>query len=258
VQNPFTISIITVTKNSARTIERAVRSVYFQKDVKVEHIIKDAGSNDQTIEIARLTNPLLTVVSIKDTGIYDAMNQGYSKSTGDIIAFLNSDDHYIDDHVLSDVINAFNVSDCDFVYGDIIMASLSGEIVRVWQTGKIGAEGLAWQQIPHPSIFIKRNVLSQLLLPFDPSYKISADFKQQLLIINKFKLKGAYLNRPLVMMETGGESTNSFSSYFTGWKESVRAYNEVFGSGGIWYVVKKVFSKLKGVNLKAQLQNFGK
>jgi len=251
------ISIITVTKNSARTIERAVRSVNMQKDVIVEHIIKDAGSNDQTIEIARLTNPLVTVVSKSDTGIYDAMNQGYSKSTGDIVAFLNSDDHYIDDHVLSDVINAFIVSDCDFVYGDITMVSLSGEIVRAWHTGRLGEEWLIAQQIPHPSIFIKRNVLNQLVTPFDSSYKISADLKQQFLI-NKLKMKGTYLNRSLVIMETGGESTNSFSSYFTGWKESVRAYNEVFGSGGIWYVINKVYSKLKGLKFKAQLQNFGK
>jgi len=252
------VTIITVTKNSARTIDRAVRSVYLQKDVNVEHIIKDAGSNDQTIEIARLTNPLVSVISKPDTGIYDAMNQGYLNSTGDIIAFLNSDDHYIDDRVLYDVINSFTESGCDFVYGDITMVSLSGVVVRVWQTGKLSKEGLSGQQIPHPGIFIKRSVLSQLLMPFDPSYKISADLKQQLLIINKLKFKGAYLNRPLVIMETGGESTNSFSSYFTGWKESVRAYNEVFGRGGNWYVVKKVFSKLKGVRINAQLQNFGK
>jgi len=252
------ISIITVTKNSARTIERAVHSVSLQKDVNVEHIIKDAGSNDNTIDIAMVANPLVTVVSINDTGIYDAMNQGYLNSSGDIIAFLNSDDYYIDDYVLSDVINAFNTSDCDFVYGDITMLSLSGEIVRVWHTGLLGKEGLVGQQIPHPSIFIKRNVINQLLTPFDPSYKISADLKQQLLIVNKFKCKGAYLNRSLVMMETGGESTNSFYSYITGWKESVRAYNEVFGRGGIWCVVKKVFSKFKGLKIKAQLQNFGK
>ncbi len=252
------ISVVTVTKNSARTIERAVRSVYLQKNVNVEHVIKDAGSHDQTIEIARVANPSVTIVSKMDDGIYDAMNQGYSKSTGDVVAFLNSDDYYIDDHVLSDVIKAFRENHCDFVYGDITMSSLSGQIVRVWQTGKIGKEGLVGQQIPHPGIFIKRKVLNQLLTPFDPSYKISADLKQQLLIINKLKFKGAYLNRSLVMMETGGESTNSFSSYFTGWKESVKAYNEVFGSGGIWYVFKKVFSKLKGVRFIAQLQNFGK
>ena len=252
------ISVVTVTKNSARTIERAVKSVSLQRNVEVEHIIKDAGSTDSTVELAKSVNPSVVVLSKSDIGIYDAMNQGYSNSIGDIIAFLNSDDYYIDDHVLSDVINAFRECDCDFVYGDITMVSLSGEIVRVWQTGKLGKKGLAGQQIPHPGIFIKRDVLNQLLTPFDPSYKISADLKQQLLIINKLKFKGTYLNRSLVMMETGGESTNSIFSYFTGWKESVRAYNEVFGSGGILYVVKKVVSKLKGVKLIAQLKDFGK
>lgn len=252
------ISVITVTKNSASTIERTVRSVMFQKDVEVEHIIKDADSDDRTIEIAQAVNPSVIAFSRSDAGIYDAMNQGYTSSTGEIVAFLNSDDYYIDGNVLFDVKEAFHSSECDFVYGDITMLSLSGEIVREWRTGKIGEKGLVGQQIPHPGIFIKRKILDQLAMPFDPSYRISADLKQQLLIINKLKFKGHYLSRPLVMMETGGESTNSLFSYFLGWKESVRAYNEVIGSGGIFFVFKKVISKLNGVRLKALIFHFGK
>jgi hypothetical protein len=59
-------------------------------------------------------------------------------------------------------------------------------------------------------------------------------------------------------MENGGESTNSFASYYLGWKESVRAYNEVFGSGGLNFVFRKVLSKFKGLKLIVQIKNFGK
>lgn len=252
------VSVITVTKNSAGTIERTVRSVVSQQAIEVEHVIKDAGSIDRTIELAKDVNPTLVVVSKPDVGIYDAMNQGFMASSGDIIAFLNSDDYYIDPNVLSDVLRAFKNNSCDFVYGDIKMASLTGEIVREWQTGPIGMDGLIGQQIPHPGLFIKRDVLVKLCLPFDISYKISADLKQQLIVINKLKCKGQYLKRSLVIMETGGESTNSLASYFLGWKESVRAYNEVFGCGGLWFVIQKVLSKFKGVRIKAQLRHFGK
>lgn len=252
------ISVITVTKNSSRTVERTVKSVADQINVEIEHVIKDAGSTDNTVDLARFTNPSVVVVSRSDGGIYDAMNQGYLASSGAIVAFLNSDDYYSDENVLSDVLLAFEANRCDFVYGNITMASSSGEVVRIWISGEIGKLGLVGQQIPHPGIFIKREVLARLEMPFDPSYKISADLKQQLIIINKLNCRGSYLNRSLVIMETGGESTNSFSSYFLGWKESVRAYNEVFCNGGLWFVIRKVLSKFKGMRVKAQLRHFGK
>lgn len=252
------ISVITVTKNSSRTVERTVKSVADQLNVEVEHVIKDAGSADDTVELAKLVNPSVVVVSKPDIGIYDAMNQGVMASSGDIVAFLNSDDYYIDANVLSEVHLAFQKYNCDFVYGGITMTSVTGDVVRVWLSGEIGKAGLDGQQIPHPGIFIRRNVLARLDFPFDPTYKISADLKQQLIIINKLKCNGKHLDRSLVIMETGGASTNSFTSYFLGWRESVRAYNEVFGSGGFVFVVRKVLSKFKGLRVKAQLHHFGK
>ena len=252
------VSIITVTKNSALTIDRTVRSVLSQNDAIIEHIIKDAVSIDQTLRVAKSINPSVVVLSKSDTGIYDAMNQGYEMSSGDIVAFLNSDDCYIDENVVFDVISALNTYDCDFVYGDIRMVSATGIILREWKTGTIGDAGLVGRQIPHPGIFIRRRILDQLETPFDPSYRISADLKQQLLIINKLKFRGYYLDRPVVLMEIGGESTNSLTSYFLGWKESIRAYNEVFGKGGFLFVVKKVLSKVNGVRLSGLLNPFGK
>ena len=250
------ISVITVTKNSARTIGRTVHSVLQQRDVEVEHIIKDAASSDHTVAIAQSCNPSVIVVSKFDIGIYDAMNQGYASSSGDIIAFLNSDDYYSANDVLVNVTQTFMSSDCDFVYGDIKMAGLGGRVMREWRTGEIDEKGLVGKQIPHPGMFIKREILNRLALPFDPSYTISADLKQQLLLINKLGCKGKYLNHPLVIMENGGRSTSSLSSYFQGWKESLRAYNEVFGNGGLLFVVRKVFSKLSGVRVRKIFAEF--
>ena len=250
-------SVITVTKNSARSIERTVSSVHYQRNVEVEHIIKDAISKDQTVALAKKINPNISVLIQSDIGIYDAMNQGYFYSKGEIIGFLNSDDYYIDNHVLCEVADSFLKNNCDFVYADIQMVSISGKVVREWRVGDIGDGILAGQQIPHPGLFIKRSVIEKIGLPFDPTYKISADLKQQLIMINHMKLKGSYLNRAVVIMQTGGESTSSFSSYYLGWKESVRAYNEVFGSGGFFFVIKKVLSKLNGLKVLAQITHFG-
>jgi hypothetical protein len=79
---------------------------------------------------------------------------------------------------------------------------------------------------------------------FDPSYRISADLKQQLILINKMRAKGIYVRRPLTRMSLGGASTAALSGYLSGWRETARAYNEIFGRGGWWYTAKKVSSKI--------------
>ena len=102
-------------------------------------------------------------------------------------------------------------------------------------------------QIPHPALFVRRSLLNKINPPFDPSYRISADLKQQLIFINKLRSKGVYISRPLTRMSMGGASTEGFRSYVAGWKESAQAYNEVFGKGGWWFTARKVFSKLKSL-----------
>lgn len=241
------ISVITVTKNSERTIERTVRSVLSQQGVNVEHIIKDAMSDDRTVEIAMRANPSCKICQKNDLGIYDAMNQGFSFSTGDIVAFLNSDDYYHDENVLSDVSDLFKSTGCDYVYGNISFVSESGKIVREWCTGLIGEDGLHGTQIPHPAFFVRREVLNSLSPIFDTSFRIAGDLKQQLIIINKLNKAGSYLNRILTVMEIGGESTRNIKSYLRGWSESYRAYREVEGHGGLTFVIRKVMSKIHGV-----------
>ena len=243
-----TISVITVTKNSSETIGRAVQSVRDQQAVEFEHIIKDACSDDATCAIALAINPSVCIVRKSDSGIYDAMNQGVIAAKGDIVAFLNSDDYYVDNHVLFDVVNTFDSGDCDFVYANISMVSSKGRIVREWRTGVIEKQDfLKGCQIPHPAFFCKKKILDQLEIPFDASYKISADLKQQLILINKMGAREKYIDRVTTVMAVGGESTKNLSSYFRGWKECARAYREVIGKNGWVFVFWKVFGKVKGI-----------
>lgn len=244
-------SIITVSKNSAKTIGRTVKSVLDQCHEDYEHIIKDCFSDDDTLAIASALNPKCILITEPDKGIYDGMNQGFAYSKGDVAVFLNSDDYFCNVNVLSDVDNAFSFSGCDFVYGNIEMIDANGVVLREWKTGNIDVHvGLKDRQIPHPALFIRSSVLHKLETPFDPTYKISADLKQQLFIVNKLKLRGVYLDKTLTIMQHGGASTSSFGSYLKGWRESVRAYDEVMGSGGVLYVIRKVVSKLVGLKLK--------
>ena len=243
------ISIITVCFNSATTISKTLRSVATQSYSNVEHIVVDGASTDETMNIVREFGARVTcVISEPDQGIYDAMNKGFSMASGDLVGFLNSDDHYVDAKVLEDVA-VCGLSDCDYIYGDLLMINNAGRIVRNWKTGIIPSEGLTGNQIPHPVLFVRKHVLESISPVFDTTYRISADLKQQLVFINQRGAKGTYIPRSLTAMSLGGTSTASLASYISGWRESTRAYNEVFGGGGLWFTFKKVFSKIKGLRV---------
>ncbi len=88
------ISIITPSYNQGPFIERTIRSVLDQGYPNIEYIVMDGGSKDGTIDILRKYEGRLTWVSERDKGQTDAINKGITRSTGDIIAYLNSDDTY--------------------------------------------------------------------------------------------------------------------------------------------------------------------
>src|SRR5688572_3380100 len=93
------VSIITISYNSASTIEDTIRSVVAQEYPDIEYIIIDGASKDSTLNVInRYREKIATVISEKDNGIYDAMNKGVAIATGDIVGILNSDDFYADSH----------------------------------------------------------------------------------------------------------------------------------------------------------------
>ena len=102
------ISIVTVTLNSEKTLERTIKSVLGQNYSDVEYIIIDGGSTDGTLNIIeKYKDKISKVISEKDNGLYDAMNKGIKLSTGDIVGILNSDDFFYNEEVLSIVANSF-------------------------------------------------------------------------------------------------------------------------------------------------------
>ncbi|MCI9361032.1 MAG: glycosyltransferase [Hungatella sp.] len=171
------ITVITVCYNSAQTIENAIRSVIFQDYGDLEYIIIDGGSTDGTLEIVdKYRDRIALCVSEPDFGIYDAMNKGLRKASGDVVAFLNSDDWYITDiNVLKKVEKYFQESKADIVSGNIY----------IWKNGarsKVFRKDLTDETIffevpcPHPALFVKRELYLKFG-GFDTSYKIAADTK---------------------------------------------------------------------------------
>jgi glycosyltransferase involved in cell wall biosynthesis len=241
------ISIVTVCYNSAQALSSTLCSVARQRYLEVEHIIVDGASSDNTLAVIRQDGShVAQIISEPDSGIYDAMNKGLRLATGNVVGFLNAGDVYTDDQVLTEVARAFTTDDVGFVYGDLHLLNMTGELVREWRVGLADAHNR--RQIPHPTLFVQRTLLAALNPAFDSDYDLAADVKQQLLLY-RYGIEGTYINKPLTKMRLGGASTAGLGSYVQGWLESIRAYNEVFGYGGVWYVVKKVIRKIKGLNV---------
>ena len=116
------ISIITVSLNADQTIEKAIKSVLSQSYDNIEYILIDGGSTDKTVEIIRKYEENIDYwISEPDSGIYDAMNKGLDCCTGDIVAFLGSDDYYLDG-VLEYVANCFkNMDGLDVLCGEVLV-----------------------------------------------------------------------------------------------------------------------------------------
>ena len=113
------ISIITTTLNAEATIEATILSVATQSYRNFEHIIIDGGSTDRTLELIRQhANKLSYWVSEPDSGIYDAMNKGISRSTGDWLYFLGADDILL--NCLHRVVPALTDAHTIY-YGDVYM-----------------------------------------------------------------------------------------------------------------------------------------
>ncbi len=114
-----TITIITVVKNSDSTLEKCIKSVLDQKYNKIEYIIIDGDSSDNSKKIIdKYKDQISLIISEKDSGIWEAMNKGINQAKGEIIGFLNADDFYYENS-LSLVNKYFNENEIDFLFGTV-------------------------------------------------------------------------------------------------------------------------------------------
>ncbi len=155
------VSIVTVCLNSEGTIERTIRSVLDQTFNNIEYIIKDGGSQDDTLKICssfedefKKRGMSYRIVSEKDGGIYDAMNKGVQLSTGDIVGILNSDDIYEKDTVRI-MAEAFKKEDFDLAFGDIRMRLPSGKTFIKKARLRSYTTSRDWN---HPTQFVRRSL----------------------------------------------------------------------------------------------------
>lgn len=168
------VTVVTVTYNAAESLEKTILSVLQQNYSNVEYIIIDGGSTDGSVEIIKkYSDKIAYWVSEPDRGIYDAMNKGIRKATGEWINFMNAGDLFFHESTLSSVFSKQNHSLYDILYSDV-MCVYPGGLYRSQETEDLSNLN---KHMPfcHQTAFVRTNLLKEN--PFDTTFKIAADYK---------------------------------------------------------------------------------
>lgn len=246
MENKPLVSIITISYNSADTIQETINSVNSQSYSHIEHIFIDGISSDNTLEIINNSSTRTsTLISEKDFGIYNAMNKGLNYAKGEIIGFLNSDDKLHDKETIKNIVAEFG-SDIDCVYGDLVFVNFKNKIVRKWKSRKFKSGLFRYSWTPaHPTFYCRKSIYDKLG-GYREDFSIAADVDLMFRFLEIYKIKSYYLNQIIVQMKMGGVSTRSLKSTFIISKEVFtvfKSYN--YRSSKIIYLIGKVFKALK-------------
>lgn len=244
------ISIVTTTSNSAATIRDTLESVLSQTHQDWELIIQDGLSQDDTLSIVQeyeyQSNGRIHTFSEKDNGLYDAMNRGIARATGDVIGILNSDDFYYDESVLEDINQAMEGQPVDCIYGDLKYVSNKNKhrVMRIWKGSqhKKGAYLHGWHPA-HPTFYARRECYGKLG-GFNTSLAVSADFELMLRFIEVAGLRNRYIHRYFVMMRMGGESNGSLRNIIRGNRNILRAMRENGLKPPPLFIMRRMIPKL--------------
>lgn len=168
------LSVITVVFNNEKHIKRTMLSVLNQTYGNIEYIVIDGKSTDGTLGIIEKYRDRLAVfITEKDAGIYDAMNKGLSKATGDYVIFMNSGDEFYKKDTVKEVFATAN--DADIYYGETEM--IDQNLQSLGQRRHKASENFTWRDfkygmsISHQAIFIRRNLVEN----YDLKYQLSSD-----------------------------------------------------------------------------------
>jgi glycosyltransferase len=240
------ISIITVTWNVCDTVSDCLASVAAQTHADCEHVVIDGASTDGTRELLEAHRAQLAVlVSEPDRGIYDALNKGLARVTGDVVGLLHADDVFADAQVLARVAEAFADPAVEAVYGDLVYVAREApdRVIRYWRAGDFQPQRLrrGWMP-PHPTLYLRRSVYERIG-GFDTRYRIAADYDFMLRVLTQLSGQVRYLPQVLVRMRLGGVSNRSLSKILLKSREDYQALrrNGVGGLGALlWKNVSKV------------------
>lgn len=206
------VSIITVTFNCVKTLQRTIESVLEQNVSGLEYILVDGCSTDGTLELIKSYKEqypdTISYISEKDYGLYDAMNKGIQMASGDLIGIINGDDYYTK-NAINEAVQLAVSTGVDIVYSDLLYCRLN-EIDYAHPLKANHQRLVERMSVNHPTCFVKKTVYEKYGV-FDTRFKIAADYD----LMARFYKNGCHFEKAsivLAVMEYGGVSSNNKKS----------------------------------------------
>lgn len=202
------ISIITICYNAASTITRTLRSVSAQTYPNIQYLIIDGASKDNTLELVRELAPEAEIYSERDKGIYDAMNKGLDRATGDYVWYVNAGDALVSPTTVEDLVRATCTGDSlpDVLYGDTRLIDAEGHDLGLrrlrpphqldWRSFRSG------MLVCHQAFVAKRSISPH----YDLSYRFSADVDWCIRVLKEAKTT-AFYPEPIALYLNEGTTT---------------------------------------------------
>ena len=226
---PMTISVITVTYNSAKTVADTMVSVAMQSYADIEHLVIDGSSKDNTLDIVRSHARSPTrLISESDDGIYDAMNKGLNRAKGDCVLFLNAGDTFASSTTLKSILLEL-AGNPDVLYGEAVFVNNEGQSLglRSEVTPHRLPAQLSWRNfkngmlVCHQAFIAKRSIAPL----FNLEYRLSSDIDWEIQVLKKshIVLKS---EAPICNYLMGGASVQNLKR---SWKERYQVLKSHFG-----------------------------
>jgi glycosyltransferase involved in cell wall biosynthesis len=172
------VSIITPSFNQARYLEATIQSVLAQDYPRIEYIIVDGGSTDGSVDIIRKYGSKLGWwVSEKDKGQTDAINKGFARAKGEILAWLNSDDTYESGAIGAAVKYILEHPQTGMVYADANFVNEDGRVIGKFNSAQTDYRLLrqGYVHIPQQTMFFRASLWKEVG-PLDPSFYFAMDY----------------------------------------------------------------------------------
>lgn len=235
------ISVVTVCYNAVNDIEKTILSVINQTYQNVEYLIIDGGSTDGTMDVVnKYKDKIDVIVSEPDKGIYDAMNKGIDRATGDWINFMNAGDCFYLKTTIAEVFISAYIIGADIVYGYQVHSFPYGKFVRK----RLPLEDFCqYMPIGHPASFVRSVILKKY--PFDCRFKIAADYN---FFYHAYKKGMCFM--PVEVIVSDFESSEGVSS-----KATFRTIKETAIINGTYGTINYKFNYIK-LKVISAVRNF--
>jgi len=250
------VSVITPSFNQAAYLEQTMLSVLEQDYPQIEYVVVDGGSSDGSLEIIkRHADRLAWWVSEPDEGQTDAINKGFAQATGEIMAYLNSDDLYQPGAVSQAVEYLAAHPEVGMVYGDADFIDSNGKVTGRFHAAQTDYKRLrrGYVHIPQQAAFFRADLWKQVG-PLDPSFQFAMDYDLWVRISALSPIR--YVRRPWAAFRLHDQAKTRAAIELC-WPEMILVHRRLGGTNFsmiyVKYLLRRILEPILPFRLRARL-----